>query len=256
MNKEFKNIIRSLCGVNESGEVLGTPDGVVDRSRIIRGLKSLTKDGRPVKSDEPGALAAMLGNWKNKEFGGGTVDDLYRCIVAQDMLIMLMLRTVQKLKPDLCPEEILMKACSQEALELLAADMEATAYRQDENGEIAIDYFGHDVFHAPFVIDDLVKHSFNRRQVTPSHYFDIDAPRELAIEVVDEREVSDEGKNDSSAETNRPASRKVNLGDIEGLTADPLNGFDEFWHYFFASDHLLIELGIDFNELPPFSAKN
>ena len=246
MNNEFRNIIKVLCDKNKTGEELGTPDGVVDISGLIRSLKWLTKEGRPVKSDEAGALMAMLGNWKLQEFGGGTVEDLNHCVVAQDMLLMLVLKAVQRLKPDLCPEEILMDACNQDMLEKLAIDMKATAYRQEENGEIVIDYFGHEIFDAPFVIDDFVKHSFNRRQVTPSFYTDEAEPKFIF-------EVVDEGESESLKETERLAIRKVNLSDFENLIADPMNGFDEFWIYFFDSDHLLIELGIDFDDLPPFS---
>ena len=245
MENKFRKIIQALCGTNEAGEALGSPDGIIDISSIIDHLKYLTQEGRAVKSDEPGALMEMLGNWQQNRFGGGTVEDLQSCVVAQNMLQILVLRQVQKLKPDVCPEEILMEVCNQDVLAKLAKDMEVAAYRMDECGDIAIDYFGHEVFHAPFVIDDLVKHSFIRRKITPSHYIE-DTEPEFIFEVLDD--VDNAGLRD----TDRPASRKVNLNDFENLTADPMNGFEEFYEEFWEGDFPLIEFGIEFDDLPPF----
>ena len=245
MNNEFKKIIQALCGTNEAGEALGAPDGIIDASSMIDHLKYLTKDGRPLKSDEQSAFTTWLGNWQQNQFGGGTTDDLRNCIVAQNMLLILTFREIQKLKPDVCPEEILMEVCNQDVLTKLAKDMEVTAYRLDESGDIAIDYFGHEVFHAPFVIDDLVKHSFIRRKITPSFYIE-DTEPEFVFEVLDD--VNNETQND----TVRPACQKINLNDYEILVADPMNGFEEFYEQFWEEDFPLIELGIEFDDLPPF----
>ena len=245
MNNEFRKIIQALCGNNEDGEALGAPDGITDASSIIDHLKYLTKDGRPVKSDEQSALMKMFGEWLAHEFGKGTPEDQARCIRSLVMLITLILREIQKLKPDVCPEEILMEVCNQDVLTKLAKDMEVTGYRLDESGDIAINYFGHELFHAPFVIDDLVKHSFIRRKITPSHYIEDTEPK-FIFEVLDEIESA------ILKDTDRPASRKVNLNDFEKLTADPMNGFEEFYEQFWEGDFPLIELGIEFDDLPPF----
>ena len=110
MNNEFRKIIQALCGTNEDGEALGAPDGITDASSIIDHLKYLTKDGRPVKSDEQSALMKMFGEWLAHDFGKGTSEDQARCICSLVMLITLIFREIQKLKPDVCPEEILMEA--------------------------------------------------------------------------------------------------------------------------------------------------
>ena len=245
MSNEFRNIIQALCGTNEAGEALGAPDGIIDASSMIDHLKYLTKDGRPFKSDEQSAFTTWLGNWQQNQFGGGTAADLRNCIVAQNMLLVLTFREIQKLKPDVCPEEILMEVCNQDVLTKLAKDMEAAAYRLDESGDIAIDYFGHEVFHAPFVIDDLVQHNFIRRKITSS-YYEEDTEPEFIFEVLDDIESA------VQKDTDRPASRKVNLNDFQKLTADPMNGFEEFYEQFWEGDFPLIELGIEFDDLPPF----
>ena len=245
MNNEFRKIIQALCRTDEAGEALGAPDGVIDASSIIDHLKYLTKDGRPVKSDEQGSVLKMFGDWFAHEFGNGTAEDQVRCIFSLVMLNILQFRVIQRLKPDVCPEEILMEVCNQDVLAKLAKDMEVTAYRLDETGDIAIDYFGHEVFHAPFVIDDLVKHSFIRRKITPSFYIE-DAEPEFTVEVLDD------ANNETQNNTVRPACRKINLNDYENLVADPLNGFEEFYEQFWAEDFPLIELGVDFDDLPPF----
>ena len=246
MNNEFQKMIKELCGINESGEALGAPDGIIDASSIIDHLKYLTQEGRAVKSDEQSALLKMFGEWFAHDFGNGTVDDLINCIRSLVMLYILQSREIQKLKPDVCPEEILMEVCNQDVLAKLAKDMEVTAYRLDESGEISIDYFGHEVFHAPFVIDDLVKHSFIRRHITRSFYTD-DAEPEFSFEIVEVEE------NETPNKVERPPNQKVNLNDFKNLIADGLNGFDEFYEQFWQGDFPLIELGIEFDDLPPFS---
>ena len=214
MNNEFRKLIQALCGTNDAGEALGAPDGIIDASSIIDHLKCLTKDGRPVKSDEQSSVLKMFGDWFAHEFGNGTAEDQVRCIRSLVMLNILQFRVIQRLKPDICPEEILMEVCDQDVLTKLAKDMEVTAYRLDESGDIAIDYFGHELFHTPFVIDD---------------------------------------KNtETQTDTVRPACRKINLNDYENLVADPLNGFEDFYEQFWVEDFPLIELGVDFDDLPPF----
>ena len=246
MENKFRKIIQALCGTNEAGEALGSPDGIIDISSIIDHLKYLTQEGRAVKSDEQSALLKMFGEWFAHDFGNGTVDDLISCIRSLVMLYILQSREIQKLKPDVCPEEILMEVCSQDVLKKLAKDMEVTAYRLDESGEISIDYFGHEVFHAPFVIDDLVKHSFIRRHITRSFYTD-DAEPEFSFEIVEVEE------NETPNKVERPPNQKVNLNDFKNLIADGLNGFDEFYEQFWQGDFPLIELGIEFDDLPPFN---
>jgi hypothetical protein len=171
------------------------------------------------------------------------------------MLIVLIFRQVQIIKPDLCPEEILMEVCDHELIESIAFDMQATEYRNVSSDEIAIAYFQHEIFHKAFKIDDLVKHSFNRRRITPSHFSMLNDPVELNISIVEESEVKGTEKEpDTSAAPEKPRNPKVNLSDFEGLMSDPLNGFDDFYEYFFQSDNQLLELGVDLDDLPPFNS--
>ena len=255
MKNEFENIIASLRGDNGKEDLLNTPDGVIDISNIVRSLKSITKDGRAVESDKPGALLAMIGNWINREFSKGTDAAKDRCIVALIFFIVLIFRHVQNIKPDLCPEEVLMDVCDHESLESIAVDMQATEYRNVSSDEIAIAYFQHEIFHKAFTIDDLVKHSFNRRRITPSHFSILNDPVELNISIVEESEViGTEKEPDTSAAPEKPRNPKVNLNDFEGLMSDPLNGFDDFYEYFYQSDNPLLELGVNFDDLPPFKS--
>ena len=244
MNNEFRKLIQALCGTNDAGEALSAPDGIIDASSMINHLKYLTRDGRPLKSDEESAVLKMFGDWFAHEFGNGTDEGKVNCICSLIILNILVFREIQKLKPDVSPEEILMEVCDQDVLAKLAKDMEVTGYRMEESGDIAIDYFGHEVFHSPFAIDDLVKHSFIRRKITPSFYIE-DTEPEFIFEVLDD------SNNPGLGDTDRPASRKVNLNDFEKLTADPMNGFEEFYEQFWEGDFPLIELGIEFDDLPP-----
>ena len=255
MKNEFENIIASLRGGCSKEGLFNTPDGVIDISHIVRSLKSITRNGRAVESDVPGAFLAMLGNWINREFSEHTNESKDRCIVALCMLFVLTFRQVQNIKPDLCPEEVLMEVCDHELIESIAVDMQATEYRNVSSDEIAIAYFQHEIFHKAFTIDDLVKHSFNRRRITPSHFSMLNDPVELNISIVEESEVKGTEKDpDTSAAPEKPRNPKVNLNDFEGLMSDPLNGFDDFYEYFYQSDNPLLELGVDFDDLPPFKS--
>ena len=255
MKNEFENIIASLRGGCGKEDLFNTPDGVIDISHIVRSLKSITRNGRAVESDVPGAFLAMLGNWINREFSEHTDESKDRCIVALNMLIVLIFRHVQNIKPDLCPEEVLMEVCDHELIESIAVDMQATEYRNVSSDEIAIAYFQHEIFHKAFTIDDLVKHSFNRRRITPSHFSMLNDPNELNISIVEESEViGTEKEPDTSAAPEKPRNPKVNLNDLDGLMSDPLNGFDDFYEYFYQSDNPLLELGVNFDDLPPFKS--
>lgn len=267
LTREFLQFIASLRGVHADGTELGSPDGVTDSSDIVRALRWFTHDGRAVKSDEHGALTKRLGAWMQSEFAGRTSKDIVRCNSALSFMVHLILKAVQEIHPDTCPEEVLMVALDQDRLAALAKDLEATPYRLMNDGHVAPDFTAHFELAEGFVIDERVKHAFMRRHITPVHYDaheqDTSAketaqaePKVLEPDTNSDFEIVNEsdlfGEQTSEEETKSTGTRKVNLGDFGLLVASPLEGFDEFHHYFDSTDFIWWEVGVDFKDLPKF----
>lgn len=260
--REFLDFVTSLRGEHRDGTEFGSPDGVINRSDVADALRWFTHDGRAVKSDVPGALSKRLGEWMQHTFPTGSGDEIMRCVEALCMMIHLILRAVQEIHPDTCPEEVLMVALDQCRLTALSVDLTATPYRLTTAGHVVADITDHLDLAKGFVIDELVKHAFMRRNITPVHYeahpqdSNVDdtstaEPESLhgsGIEIIDEADLFD--TNTTSSDSRTAGTRKVNLGDLGPLTACPLEGFDEFHDYFRASDHVLWEIGVNLEDLP------
>lgn len=248
MTPEITDIINTLLGVDENNEPLSTPDGVIDCSRIADLLGTITQKGRAFKSDEPAAITRALGAFLKNALQGGDPMEIAGAINALCMMITLILRAAQQLCPTICPEEIFMVAFDQSEMERLGRDLGATPYYQKADGHIVCDVHGHHVLAAPFNIDDAVKHHFVRRHITPAHYAAHEVPPadSSEFEILDESELTD------SAPPEAPKSRKARLSDLGRLSADPLEGFDEFHDYFWEHDHKRWEEGLDLDELPRF----
>lgn len=262
LTREFLDFVISLRGELRNGTELGSPDGVIDRSDVAHALRWFTHDGRAVKSDVPGALSKRLGEWMQHSFPTGSADEIMRCIEALCIMIHLILRAVQEIHPDTCPEEVLMVALDQCRLTALSVDLAATPYRLTDTEHVAADITDHLDLAKGFVIDERVKHAFMRRHITSVHYEahpqDTDAeetstaePESLhssEIEIIDEADLF--GTNNKCSDSTKDGTRKVNLGDLGPLTACPLDGFDEFHDYFQATDHILWEIGVNLEDLP------
>jgi len=237
-----------------------SPDGIIDCSEIAESLRSIGDNGRVLKSDEWNAIPNWLGNWIAREFGGGTPIDLLRCIQAMTFMVSLVLRAVQTIHPDTCPEEVCMIALSHDTIDHLISDLRATPYRNGEDSQVVALPMSHSLMATPFVIDAQVLHGFMRRHLTPTHYATNepqgnDEPIPTSdedFELMTAEELENPSQPDNTQPAPRSASRKVSLGDLGRLSADRLNNFGEFEEYFYATDYVLWERGVDINDLPPF----
>jgi hypothetical protein len=266
LTREFLDFVASLRGEHRDGTELGSPDGVIDRSDIAHVLRWFTRDGRAVKSDAAGALSKVLGEWMQYMFRAGSADEIMRCIEALCVMIHLILRAVQEIHSDTCPEEVLMVALDQCRLTALSDDLSATPYRLTTAGHVAADITDHLDLAKGFVINERVKHAFMRRNITPVHYeahpqdsdteetstAEPESLHSLDIELLDEADLLD--ANPANSDSTTAGTRKVNVGDLGPLTACPLDGFDEFHDYFNATDYVWWEMGINFEDLPPFGS--
>jgi hypothetical protein len=256
MEYNITDIINTLLGVDENNQPLSAPDGVIDRSRIAEILGMITQEGRAFKSDEPAAITRAIGALLKRAIVDKDSEDVLNVLLALSMMPTLIVRAVQEICPTVCPEEIFMIAFDQCQIEWLRRDLQSTPYFQMADGRMVYDVHAHHLLAAPFIIDEAVKHHFVRRHITPAHYAAHEAPvaqsaepeshDESEFEILDDSEVTDE------APPETPKSRKVRLSDLGRLSADPLEGFDEFHDYFRAHDHKLWEAGLDLHELPRF----
>jgi len=273
--KLFSQLIESLLTPRTTNETFSAPDGMMDCSEIARVLRSFTEQGRAVKSDEPGALQLMIGNWMQREFPNAAGPQIVLCIQSLVVMIQLLLRSVQTIRTDLCPEEILMVALDQVDLDKLMEVLASAPFRLNANGEAIADFMGVRELAEPFVIDEGVKHAFMRRNITRVHYEAHDTTDETTtndhlaegLEIVTEAQLRSHSldpidEDSDPSKTNDPTtqppsesgakSRKVNLSDLGRLTACPLDGFDEFHAYFNATDYVWWDMGINFEDLPAF----
>jgi len=252
MYENITHLINTLCGVDENANPLPTPDGVGDWSHVAHSLRSITEHGRPFKSDEPAAIARAIGEWMREQLTPLTPEGVVNVLTTFPILFAMVLRAVQKLHPGTCPDEVMMVACDQTNIEAIARDLQATPYRLTEDGRVIPDVTSHPVVSAPFVIDERVKHEFVRRHITPAHYaaHEQEWPESPELEVVDEAELVNGPPADA------PPSGKVRKSDLGRLTACPLEGFDEFFEYFYENDHKHWEAGLDIEDLPPYIDPN
>jgi len=273
--KLFAQLIESLLTPRATNDDFSAPDGVMDRSEIARVLRSFTEQGRAMKSDEPGALQSMIGNWMQREFPNAAGPQIILCIQSLVVMIQLLLRSAQTIHADLCPEEILMVALDQVDLDSLVEALTSAPYRLNASGEAIVDFMAARELAEPFVIDEGVKHAFMRRNITPVHYEAHDTTSQTntsdqlsdGLEIITDaqlhsRSLDFSDKDSDPSQTNDPSkqptsepgtkSRKVKLSDLGRLTACPLDGFDEFHDHFNATDYVWWEMGINFEDLPAF----
>lgn len=260
IEQAFKSFVSAMQTQVPAGSDAISPDGVIDGSGIAESLRSIGDNGRVLKSDERNAIPKWLGSWIAREFGEGTPNDLLRCIQAMTVMVSLVLRAVQTIHPDTCPEEVCMIALSHDAIDHLISDLRATPYRIGEDSQLVTLPLSHSLIARPFDIDARVLHGFMRRHLTPAHYAanEPQADEERVsvsdddFEVITEPELTKSTESDDSLPAPQPRSRKVSLSDLGRLSADRLNNFGEFEEYFYATDYVLWERGVDMEDLPPF----
>lgn len=260
IQQAFKSFVSAMQTQLPTSDLGMSPDGVINCSEIAESLRSIGDNGRVLKSDEWNAIPHWLGSWISREFGEGTPNDLLRCIQAMTVMVSLVLRAMQTIHPDTCPEEVCMIALSHDAIDDLISDLRATPYRIGQDSQLVTLPLSHSLIAKPFDIDAQVLHGFMRRHLTPAHYAanEPQANEERApvsdddFEVITEPGLVKSTESNDSPPTPQPRSRKVSLSDLGRLSADRLNNFGEFEEYFYATDYVLWERGVEMDDLPPF----
>ena len=184
------------------------PDGIMDCSSCIRPLRSITRNGRALKSDELFSIAGYIG----ENFSETT------CAIAQTVYTTMLIAAFQNAPKNALLEEILMRTFSQESVRHLEEVWSATPYVMDETGKYRPIFTMHNIFSKATVISDENKKAFTARHLLFTLPYLV-------------RETSDFDE-DNTQQTNK--NIRVNIGDFDPseLTVDPLDGFDEMHHYF------------------------
>ena len=184
------------------------PDGIMDYSSCIRPLRSITRNGRALKSDDLFSMAGYIGD----NFSETT------CAIAQTVYTTMLIAAFQNAPKNALLEEILMRTFSQESVRHLEEVWSATPYVMDESGKCRPIFAMHNIFSTATVISEENKKAFTAR-----HYLSV------LPYLVNETSVCDE---DDSREGSKNIRVNLEEFDPSELTVDPLDGFDEMHDYF------------------------
>ena len=184
------------------------PDGIMDCSSCIRPLRSITQNGRALKSDEMYSIAGFIG----ENFSESS------CPVSQAVYTTMLITAFQNAPKNALLEEILMRTFSQESIRRLEETWSATPYVLNESGEPRPVIAMHSIFAKATLISDENKTAFIARHLLSTLPY-------LVKETSDcDEEISQQADKNI----------RVNIGEFDSceMTADPLDGFDEMHDYF------------------------
>jgi hypothetical protein len=206
------DIIDSLLNDRHDNVVPVIPDGLIDLSPIAHTLRTLSKDGRALYSDENYSIAEMLGQLLQAFIPDEpNNDNLTAAILGLIILFARVLREVPETNTHMSIEEFLIGPSNQDDLIGLARTMSATPLITTKDGRLRINIAQFGVFHTPVTITDEAINGFISRQIEPFDTVDLPVNANIVsiVEPDDFPVPSDE------------------------LIADPLNGFDEFFDAYF-----------------------
>ncbi len=211
----INDIIASLLNDRHDDQSPTIPDGTIDLAHVITPLRTLTQDGRALYSDQQYAIAQMIGRLLAAYIPDNpTNDDLARCVLGLTVLIAQMLRTVHALFPEMSMEEFLIDPADQDDLIALARIMSATPLVTTPDGQERINIAQLPIFHEPTPITQAQIDGFGERRIAP--YEDFELPEGMPLTT--------------------PVNPEHIPGPLEQITADPLNGFDDFFDAYYDDD--------------------
>ena len=218
--------IDSLLNHRSTMEHPLVPDAIANYAKVISPLRSITKNGRALNSGTEYSLNELFGNLLKEYIStGNTQENQSDAIIGQTVLIHLILRVVVDLKPDLLVEEILMKAADQHILRCLEHDFSAIPVFQFGNTTKEIGFGLHEIFCAPIPLTKEASVGFIQRNIIDH----------LENDDTSDCEFSEESFLDDAEPEYDPEPRQhINLEMFrDDITADPMNGFDDFYDIYF-----------------------
>lgn len=235
MNIPLEHLIASLLSHRSSAEEPIIPDGVIDLSESLQHLTLLGKEGRVVHSDEPFHMADLLARVMGSPTSPRlTEDQKDRAIFSLAIIVTRVIEEYSKYRPDISLEEVLMHVANQDDMRNLVGEFAAIPYVISEDGSIVPCIALHPLFSVARPITDEMKDGFSRREIAP-------VMRDVYDETFLERLDNDES--DSKKSRMRSTFRKVELDDFhdDEMTADPHNGFDEFYDWYFDNEDFYLD---------------
>lgn len=184
------------------------PDGIMDCSSCIKPLRSITRNGRALKSDEMFSIAGFIG----VNFAEAI------CPISHAVFSTMLIAAFQNAPKNALLEEILMRTFSQESVRRIEEEWSATPYVLEESGGRRPVFTMHSIFAKVTLITDENKKGFTAR-----HYLSV-----LPDLVMETSDCEEDSAQDSTTNI------RINIADFDPseMTADPLEGFDEMYDYF------------------------
>lgn len=219
------------------------PEGLVDLSRIIDLLIHVMSDGRMIKSDSEYAFGDfVLNRFARVLLGASSDQDLTDAIVALFLVLFLVLKQGSTQDGLRAPEETLKDALDETTLRTLRMEFSATPTVFTSEGRLRPNFLALSPFQTVTPISPAMLTGFMKRNLTPHLPF-------LFVESDDSSATEDRGVNDET-ETSEMDFQIVD-GPLEGLIADPLNGFGEFHRHFERTDKADFEGDLPVEGLDP-----
>ncbi len=215
---KYDNLFLAQLERRESpGEALLIPDGLCDLSNVIEPLFVITNEGRPFNSSEQNFAI----NFFARTLTGST------CVITRYVVLAKLIHAINSASPHSLAEEVFSYAFSQDRIRTLAAEWAATPYVQDGDGNLVPLFFVHRTFtrtHRP---------SFHQlKGFTIRHWL---PTLDNEVDHRDSRDITNPV--DSSGQI-----RWISISDFEQeeLEADPYNGYEDIFDFFF--DNVLTPL--------------
>lgn len=239
MSLTFAQLMRSLRNDRPDPESPSAPDGLSDISSILAPLIKLGANGRALHSNKEYSMAGFIVDLVDHITGTDietlTPDDLDRTATTLIFVLTLVFRAVEDMHPDTTVEEVVMVAMSQDKMRDLATILTATPFRYAQHDCIDPDVAHLPMFSRATPITDERLAGFVKRHIAPIMQRLTDGPRK-----------ANPGDNPDVDEVDEPragGTPEVDLSDLseDEMTADPLNGFDEFDDEFFDNEDLYLD---------------
>lgn len=218
------------------------PEGLVDISRIIDLVLNVMSDGRMIKSDSEYAFGDFVDNRLRQMLLGTSEQDRTDAILALLVIFSLVLKQCATQDGVRAPEETLLDALDEMTIKALRLEFSATPTVFTSEGRLRPNFLALSPFQMVADITPAMLTGFMKRNLTPHLpfiYGDSD----------------DSGVDERGSGVNELAATEVDFvildGPLEGMIADPLNGFDEFHHHFMCSDAADYEGGLPVEGLEP-----
>lgn len=239
MTNELFSFIRSLQNDRFIVEKPGIPDGVFDMSEILKGLKEISRHGRFLNSDvdydHGRAIADLLSCLCTETPDGKRLEHVIMCL---SIVLICVLDAAVEVNQNTCAEELLMMAIGPDALTDLMSEFKNVPYMFNDEGALQVNFAALTLFSRVRPITQRKLRAFTER-----HYLET-----LPFLFEEESEMQKSSERDDKTRATRPYVPTSE--EIQDMTMDRLEGFDEFYDYFWGHHYKWYSEGAALEDLP------